>query len=323
MRGILFAYLQVTAGGATLSQVNDEANCTTLLQKQFESVRYKQSIGISEERGVSFMGSRRARKQSRQLPTALPQPSVPVVQALNLYVPGSDGTYSQNYQDVWISSVAQYNGWTTTGGFFLDLGAFHGVKCSNSALVEKALGWAGVCVEPRPLPDAFAGRSCSLVQRPLSDTSNKAVSIAGSAGSQAQHIVDQVAADQSPAAVMMTLSVSDLLTCLNSTFESSICAGIPRGLHVPSFINFISLDVEGQDAKVLSTFPFDRIEVGAWVVEVNDGKNPVSPILTQHGYILAPVENAGVDQYFIQPRFWNPALAKKMLRVHPPGSEDC
>mmetsp|Transcript_41552 Transcript_41552/g.73020 ORF Transcript_41552/g.73020 Transcript_41552/m.73020 type:complete len:315 (+) Transcript_41552:94-1038(+) len=314
MRGFLLAYLQVTAGVSASGQLHNEANCTALLQAQFESTRGRQSIGVSEDSVTAQRQSGRGQ-----------QSPAPEAQSLSVYVPGSDGTYSQNYQDVWISSVAQYNGWTASGGFFLDLGAFHGLKCSNSALVEKTLGWQGVCVEPRPLPGAFLGRTCSLVQRPLSDTSNKAVALAGSAGSQAQHTVEQaLAGHQSPGGVMMmTLSMNDLLMCLNSTFESSVCAGVPRGLQVPLFINFISLDVEGQDAKVLSTFPFDRIQVGAWVVEVTDGRNWVSSILTQNGYMLAPVENPGVDQYFIQPRFWNPILAKKLSRVHPPGSEDC
>mmetsp|Transcript_78727 Transcript_78727/g.148540 ORF Transcript_78727/g.148540 Transcript_78727/m.148540 type:complete len:95 (+) Transcript_78727:69-353(+) len=27
------------------------------------------------------------------------------------YVPGSDGTYAQNYQDVWAAALAKHNGW--------------------------------------------------------------------------------------------------------------------------------------------------------------------------------------------------------------------
>lgn len=50
-----------------------------------------------------------------------------------------------------------------------------------------------------------------------------------------------------------TISFSDLLITTNT----------------PRFINFISLDVEGQELPALQTFPFDRHEVGIWIVEHN------------------------------------------------------
>ena len=56
---------------------------------------------------------------------------------------GSDLTYSQNFQDTWVVRLAALNGWVGQPGFFLDLGAFNGVYCSNSKLLEDILGWDG------------------------------------------------------------------------------------------------------------------------------------------------------------------------------------
>ena len=82
----------------------------------------------------------------------------PFFQSL-LYRPGEDGTYSQNYQDVWFLELARYNGWDTDkNGFFLDIGAYSGVWCSNSKLLEQELGWNGACVEP--FPTDFEGIYC-------------------------------------------------------------------------------------------------------------------------------------------------------------------
>merc|ERR1719401_1538815 len=100
------------------------------------------------------------------------------------YVPGSDGTYSQNYQDKWIAAVARRHGWDKPGGFFLDLGAFDGLKCSNSALIEKSFGWKGVCVEPRPVPEAFSSRNCLLVTRAMSQETGRKVRFFGKPGTQ-------------------------------------------------------------------------------------------------------------------------------------------
>lgn len=39
-------------------------------------------------------------------------------------------------------------------------------------------------------------------------------------------------------------------------------ANLPGGL--PSFINFVSMDVEGLELEILKFWPFDAVRVGAW-----------------------------------------------------------
>jgi hypothetical protein len=246
------------------------------------------------------------------------------------YVPGSDGTYSQNYQDKWIAAVAKHNGWDKPGGFFLDLGAFNGLKCSNSALVEKQFGWKGVCVEARPVAGAFSERNCLLVQRALSKETGNEVRFYGTPGTQLQHINKQIidrSNDQGQ--VIKTLNVPDLLGCINSTHTNpggadEKCNGVPGNMKIPSFIHFISMDIEGQGLNVLKTFPFDKVKVGAWVVEREDpqqNNDQADAILEKNGYMRVAVENPGVDKYFIQPQFWEPSLVKKAWRIHPKDAE--
>ena len=50
----------------------------------------------------------------------------------NQYTPGEDGTYAQNYQDLWFEVLAAHNGWLTRRGFYLDLGAYRPLECSNT-----------------------------------------------------------------------------------------------------------------------------------------------------------------------------------------------
>mmetsp|Transcript_107397 Transcript_107397/g.190178 ORF Transcript_107397/g.190178 Transcript_107397/m.190178 type:complete len:279 (-) Transcript_107397:47-883(-) len=239
------------------------------------------------------------------------------------YVPGSDGTYAQNYQDKWIAAVARHNGWDQTGGFFLDLGAFDGLKCSNTALVEKTFGWKGICVEPRPVLGAFNQRNCILVERALSDQTGKKVKFYGTPGSQIQHIGKQsINSTHDLGEVIETLNIPDLLSCVNSPQEAQgRCHGVHGHTPIPSFINFISVDVEGQGWNVLKKFPFDTVKVGAWIVEHPSA--PEQDILKKHGYIDVPVQNPGVDRYYIQPQFWDDSLVQKDWRIHPPGSSGC
>jgi len=242
------------------------------------------------------------------------------------YVPGSDGTYAQNYQDVWVKKLAEHNGWSNC--FFLDLGAYHGTECSNSALLEKE-GWTGVCVEPEPR--GFETRSCVLVSRPLSDTPDESVGFFGSG--QVKHIGKRDFED-SPSdkgSKMKTMTIAELFACVSNTAQSFDCSGVQGRVPIPEFIHFVSLDIEGNEAKILKTFPWHEFKVGAFIVEQTaDQSRPpevreeTRQILKSQGYIQVDVTNAGVDEYFVLPEFFtNSSLREKEWRVHPEGSNGC
>lgn len=231
-----------------------------------------------------------------------------------------DGTYAQNYQDTWLASVAQRNQWTNE--FFLDIGAFHGVQCSNTALLEKKYGWRGICVEPTPYAD-FSQRSCALVQRAVGDVTGRVVRFTGG-GQMNQRALAQVDGSKVNGSIfdVATITSSDVLSCVNGTAPGSTdCGGISKHLAIPSFIAFASVDVEGMQMDVLSTFPWDEVKVAVWIIENNQG--PAQALMLQRGYLKAPVQNAGVDEYYILPQYWDPALANKEYRVHPAGSYGC
>ena len=45
--------------------------------------------------------------------------------------------------------------------------------------------------------------------------------------------------------------------------------------------------------------------------------------MERHGYVSAPVQNNGADEFFVLRRFWHKSLAVKDWRVHPKGSAGC
>jgi hypothetical protein len=238
------------------------------------------------------------------------------------YIPGEDGTYAQNYQDTWIQAVAQRNGWTS--GFYLDLGAFHGTMCSNSALLDLKHGWKGVCVEPQP-KKFFKDRHCVVAARALSDRGGQKVNFYGYG--QDKHVARESDVTGRSGSVE-TMTVAELLNCVNGT--AADCNGVRGQLNVPKFIHFVSMDIEGSEAKVLRTWPWSVVDVGVWIIEQTpDASRPpaerqeVLKLLEAKGYMQAPVKNPGVDVYFIKPGLWDPSLAAKKWRVHPPGSSGC
>ena len=67
----------------------------------------------------------------------------------------------------------------------------------------------------------------------------------------------------------------------------------------PSFIHFISLDIEGAELEALRGFPFDRVRVGAFAIEHNEEepkRTQVISLLERHGYLR--VHSYGQDDYF-------------------------
>jgi len=272
--------------------------------------------------------------RSKSLSMALPWAS----RYSQRYIPGSNGTFAQNYQDIWAVAVARRNGWPSTAqgeasGFFLDLGAFHGLECSNSALLEKQFGWRGICVEP--MPYGFEHRSCVVVARPLSNEADKPVRFFGKPWSQIRHIGRQPGDPMDmPDEEIKTMTISQLFDCVNLTNSSGglttsgDCTGVSGKLRIPQFIHFVSLDIEGQELNILSTWPWNRVQVGIWVIEQTDDpsrpgnqREETRKVLQQHGYMKVPVENPGIDEYFALPHLWESSLGKKDWRIHPKGSE--
>jgi hypothetical protein len=246
------------------------------------------------------------------------------------YTAGMDGTYAQNYQDTWMMAMAKRNGWDQPGkGFILDMGAYHGTECSNSALLEKQLNYKGVCVEPQPV--GFEDRRCVLAARAMGSESNQKVRFFGQGQLKHKGKRSWEDAPGDGGFDVETISPRDLFACVERKEVAGLdCSGVSGHAEIPRFIPFASLDVEGSEADVLKSFPWDEHQVGAWVVEQTanasrpaGAREATRDLLRAQGYMQAPVENPGVDEYWVLPPYWDKSLARKPWRTHPSGSNGC
>lgn len=179
---------------------------------------------------------------------------LPVTQALSLTIKqtlGAPSYPSEIGQDKWVI-YKMFPG--VTNGFFLDVGSGHGTIGSNTKALEE-LGWSGVCVDP--FPTHMEGRTCVMEKAVVSSSAGQVVKFHTHSGLGG--IADTLGkwkeeAAKSPAVELTTTTLGDLL----------------ERTKAPSYIHFLSLDIEGAELEALKGVPFDKYRFGAMAIEHNE-----------------------------------------------------
>lgn len=183
-----------------------------------------------------------------------------------------------------------------TDGFFVEAGAADGELFSNTLFLERRLGWRGLLVE------AFPGtyrellqkhRKAYTIQAALSLTNVSAVVNFKTSGRKG--LLGHIANGNSSGIKVEAYPLYSILQALNVTK-----------------IDFLSLDVEGSELKVLQTVPWDKIKVRLMVVEylhVPGGIKPVKVFMMSKGYLF--LGNNGLDAWFGWPALLDKSTKKQ------------
>ena len=150
-----------------------------------------------------------------------------------------------------------------TNGFFLDVGSGHGTIGSNTKALEE-LGWTGICVDP--FPTHMEGRTCLMEKAVVSSSAGQVVKFHTHSGLGG--IADTLGkwkeeAAKSPVVELTTTTLGELL----------------ERTHAPSYIHFLSLDIEGGELEALKGVPFDKYRFGAMAIEHNEEEPKRSDLL--------------------------------------------
>lgn len=184
-------------------------------------------------------------------------------------------------------------------GFFVDVGASNGQTLSNTYLLEKHLGWRGICVEPSSQFQHLArNRGCivdgSVLGRTMGEivTFVEASKILGKDGSEA---ADEFGHFSGVKSSLTTYKVEGTEYQLSTqTLESVL-----KRHRAPVDIDFLTLDVEGHELEILTDFPFGNYRIGILVLEHNyeePKRTKLRQLLLGHGFVLA-AEAAWDDWY--------------------------
>ena len=182
---------------------------------------------------------------------------------------------SQIGQDRWVHSILG----DKRDGYFVELGACDGLEYSNTFFFERSLGWKGLCIEPNDLyyEQLKTNRVCDKSNALIYSEAGKEVDF--SLCQTTSGILDE---HQGPFTKKERV-VKKTTTTLASVLDA---VGAPR------MMDYLSLDVEGQEYNILNTFPFDRYAFRCMTVEHNephvgpDARQKIRQLLERNGYIF-------------------------------------
>jgi FkbM family methyltransferase len=185
-------------------------------------------------------------------------------------------TYSQAGQDLWVLKTLD----NKKNGFFLDVGAYDGLKYSNSYLLEKNFNWGGLMIEAHPCNyDSLKNNRSSIMAPYAISDINEKILFENNCGTGSK------------------ITNSNGIVVESITFEKLF-----ELYDVPEIIDYMSLDIEGYEFKALTKFPFNKYKCKTITVEHNlyldgsENKKKIKEILINNGYSLI-VENVEHNGY--------------------------
>lgn len=212
-------------------------------------------------------------------------------------------SFAQNFQDLfalWVSRGSR-------SAYFVEFGALNGRDFSNTYLLEK-LGWNGIVAEPNPAyTDKIASvRNCHISHDCVFEESGQVVEFRQVLGRAALSGIGKTELRDNKwefrqnykSIAIRTISLNDLLAKYNA----------------PKKIEFISIDTEGSELSILSSFDFSRWNVLSFCVEHNsENRDSIASLMTEHGYTRVFEELSGHDDWWVRQQ-WDlselPAIKK-------------
>lgn len=197
---------------------------------------------------------------------------------------------SQKNQDRWVINDV-YKGRPNTG-FFVDLASAEGVHWNNTYLLEKEYGWSGICIEPNPdfFKQLVKNRKCITENSVVSDNYDPVVfrydnkMLGGIVASDTDNGKQNRLKERQKIFESKPKTLNDILLFHNA----------------PKRINYLSLDVEGSEERVLSSLDFSIYSFDCLTVERPTVK--CNEILFDNNYLF--VKNDAFDTFYINKDFY-------------------
>ena len=187
---------------------------------------------------------------------------------------------------------------------YVDVGAYAPEQISNTAFLDLCLGWRGLCVEMndkrRPLFEE-SQRTCKFVAACVSD------------GHYTTKMLGSQEINPWSAEVLDSAHASDSKHHREPDVQCRPLASI-LAEHSMFDVSFMSLDIEGQELRALSVFPFEKFNIETLVLEsVHVPNFALNYLMTMNGYRME--QQLAIDSFFVKRTFQLPDVS--MPHVYP------
>ena len=185
------------------------------------------------------------------------------------------GSHSQLLQDLFVL----HRTGEKRNGYFVEFGATDGVSLSNTYMLERDYGWSGIVAEPaRGWHERLrANRRCRISTLCVWDVSGASLPFNEAPVGELSTIASYSGGDAHAGAreggrhyAVSTVSLNDLLDMHDA----------------PGEIDYLSIDTEGSELRILAAFDFSRRRIGCISVEHNftPARRQLHELLTDRGY---------------------------------------
>ena len=189
---------------------------------------------------------------------------------------------SQNGQDLFALLSNDFK----KNGVFIEFGAYDGVIFSNTYLLEKQFGWNGILIDPIPnhYESMKLNRKCKLIHGAI--TAEKQDSV----------LIEQLPASDLSKFVEKRGIFKKTHEVKAFTLQEVIDQNLPA-----TEIDFLSIDIEGNDIDILKSLDLNRYKITAVCVEHNfrEGSDEIIGYMDKNGYDLAYSEFSKNDYWFV------------------------
>jgi FkbM family methyltransferase len=198
---------------------------------------------------------------------------------------------SQISQDLLVLYFSQ----SKKNGYFVEIGAADGFHLSNTCFLE-IYGWQGIIIEPLPWwHQKIRERKCHIDLRCVYEKSNSKLTFENVFGnpelSGVTEDLDQdnnvILRKNSTKLEVDTISLNDLL----------------EEYKAPNKIDYISIDTEGSEFKILKNFNFKKYDVKIFTVEHNfieSKRNNIFELMSANNYVRVFKKISQWDDWYIK-----------------------
>ena len=211
--------------------------------------------------------------------------------------------FNETFNDRWI---IEYVFPGKRNGYFLEAGAANGRIASSCYLLERKLGWNGICIEPHP---AFV----DLIPQNRPKSIHEAVCL-----SDRHETVSFVIAEGEigPYFSGIKQNLEEYKWEGEKIVEKGQQIELPavplveilRKHHAPKVIDYAALDIEGSELKVIESFPWNEYQFSALSVEADDWAWKIMlKQLERHGYreVHNPFCDKEWEKYCVHETIWD------------------